>query len=163
MEGANAAEPLDQPLPDQPPLDATAELLVPADACSPAVEPIARRVPEECFYLRTGSFENFLWLRHRTEEWGGELRRNLLSEQAVDYGLNQRLQKQLGLQETTLGDVVGPTVISDVAMVGDDTFMREGAALGILFEGATARCWASGSRDSAATCSRPKKGPRKKS
>ncbi len=64
----------------------------------------------------------------------GRKRRNLISEQAVDYGLNKRMQRQLGLQETALGDVLGPTVISDVAMVGFDTFMREGAALGILFE-----------------------------
>ena len=126
-----SSEPLDQELPSQQPLEPAAEI-PPADK-PPAIEAIALRVPEECFYLRSGSFENFLWLRHRMEALGGDAR-NLISEQAVDFGLNERLQRQLGLQETTLGDVVGPTVISDVALVGNDMFLREGAALGVLFE-----------------------------
>ncbi len=35
------------------------------------VEPIALHVPEECFYLRFGSFDNYLWLRKFTEQNGG--------------------------------------------------------------------------------------------
>ncbi|HEX4146678.1 MAG TPA: hypothetical protein VHY91_24460 [Pirellulales bacterium] len=139
MGASGAGEARDQELPKQSPL---AAVEIPTSGPAPApegvkppetVEAIAMRVPEECFYVRYGSYTNFSWLRHRTEEWGGDAR-NLISEQAVDYGLNKRMQRQMGLQETALGDVLGPTVISDVAIVGSDMFVREGAALGVLFE-----------------------------
>ena len=55
-------------------------------------------VPVECFYVRFGSFPNFLWLRHRLEDWGGEVR-DLISERGLNYGVNERMQRQLGLRE----------------------------------------------------------------
>jgi hypothetical protein len=122
-------QPLSVALPAPPQWEDPAFEIPPAPAGQPAVEPIALRVPEECFYLRTGNFNNFLWLRHRLEEWGGDSR-NLISEQAVDYGLNKRAQQQMGLQDSTLGALV----ISDVALIGSDMFLREGAALGVLFQ-----------------------------
>ncbi|HTU24532.1 MAG TPA: hypothetical protein VMF30_03990 [Pirellulales bacterium] len=138
-----ALEPLDQPLPEERPLGSSDEILTLATApapegvkpldAGPAVEPIAMRVPQECFYVRFGNFNNFLWLRRRTEEWGGNTR-NMLSEQAVDYGLNKRVQHQLVLEESALAETFGPTVISDVALVGSDMFLREGAAVGVLLE-----------------------------
>ncbi len=97
------------------------------------VEPLARRVPVECFYVRFGNFPNFLWLRHRTEDWGGELR-DVVSERGQDYALNQRMQKTLGLREGKLAEVFGDKVIGDVALVGTDMFMNEGAAIGTLFQ-----------------------------
>ena len=130
--GATTAQPLDLPLPPAPQFDVTV-VEPPAPAGKPDVEPIALHVPEECFYLHTGNFANFLWLRHRLDEWGGDTR-SLISEQAVDYGLNKRAQDQLGLKESALSEVLGPAVISDVALVGSDMFLREGAALGVLFE-----------------------------
>jgi hypothetical protein len=99
----------------------------------PAVEPIANRVPPELFYARFGNFPNYLWFSHRMDDWGGEIG-NLVQQRAIDYGLNNRQQEQLCLRETALTEVLGPTVISDVALVGYDMFMREGAAMGILFE-----------------------------
>mgnify|MGYP006969345113 FL=1 len=106
------------------------EVLNPANA---PVEPLASRVPIECFYVRFGSFANFLWLRHRLEEWGGEAR-DIISERGFDYGLNQRMQGQLGLRESKTAELLGGTVIADVAMIGSDTFLREGAAIGLLFQ-----------------------------
>ncbi len=97
------------------------------------IEPIALRVPVECLYVRFGSFANFLWLRHRMEDWGGELR-DVISERGLDYGLNARMQKQLGLSDGGgLAEVFGDKVIADVAIVGTDTFVNEGAAIGTLF------------------------------
>jgi len=106
------------------------EVLNPSDA---AVEPLAMHVPIECFYVRFGSFSNFMWLRQRLEQWGGELR-DIVSERGFDYGLNQRMQRQLGLRESTVAELLGPVVIADVAMIGTDTFLREGAAIGLLFQ-----------------------------
>ena len=98
-----------------------------------AIEPIAAHVPEECFYVRFGSFENYLWLRELLDEYGGDMSR-MVTARGHDAGLNRRLQDQLGLEESTLAKLFGGQVISDVAMIGRDTYMREGAAFGILFE-----------------------------
>jgi hypothetical protein len=109
-----------------------AELLNPPPADTP-IEPLAMRVPVESLYVRFGSFTNFLWLRHRIEDWGGELR-DVVSERGLDFDLNERFQRQLGLRESALAEVLGERVIADVAIVGTDTFVREGAALGLLFQ-----------------------------
>ncbi|HUG93615.1 MAG TPA: hypothetical protein VML55_22435 [Planctomycetaceae bacterium] len=98
-----------------------------------AVEPIARRVPAECFYVRTGSYANFVWLRDRLDEWGGQVR-SLASLRGFDYGIRGRLERQLALHETILARALGGTVISDVAVIGTDTFVREGPSIGVLFE-----------------------------
>ncbi len=106
------------------------EVLNPARA---EVEPLAAHVPVECFYVRFGSFSNFLWMRHRLEEWGGELR-DIVSERGLNYNLNQRMERQLGLRQSKLAELFGESVIADVAMIGTDTFLREGAAIGVMFQ-----------------------------
>ncbi len=117
------------PLPEELPAPTPELLNPPLDV---PVEPIAMRVPVECLYVRFGSFPNFLWLRHRMEDWGGELR-DVITERGLDYGLNERMQQQLGLREGALAEVFGDKVIADVALIGTDTFMHEGAAIGTLF------------------------------
>ncbi len=118
------------PLPDSPFPEPLEELPLPRRV---EVEPLATHVPVECFYLRFGSYKNFQWFRSGLERWGGDFR-NLVTLRPVDYGLNQRVQGQLALRETALSKLLGNTVISDVAVVGFDPFLREGAAMGVLFE-----------------------------
>ena len=118
------------PLPEELPAPRPELLTPPLDV---PVEPLAGRVPVECFYVRFGNFPNFLWLRHRTEDWGGELR-DVVSERGLDYGLNARMQKVMGLREGKLAEVFGDKVIGDVALIGTDMFMNEGAAIGTLFQ-----------------------------
>ncbi len=120
-----ASEPLPEELPQPKP-----ELLNPAEA---DVEPLAMHVPLECLYVRFGSFSNFLWLRHRLDEWGGELR-DIVSERGLDYNLNDRMQRQMGLRESALAELLGERVIADVALIGADMFLNEGAAIGMLFQ-----------------------------
>lgn len=126
----NLALSADQPLPAAiapPPLE------VPEPAAKVEVEPLALRVPPECFYVRFGSFSNFLWLQDTLTTWGGDLQ-NLLAVRGLDYGMKQHMEKQLVLQTTVLGRMLGDAVIADVAIIGNDTFFREGAAYGILFQ-----------------------------
>lgn len=117
------------PLPEELPAPAPELLTPPLEV---PIETLAARVPVECFYVRFGNFPNFLWLRHRTEDWGGELR-DVVSERGLDYGLNARMQKVMGLREGKLAEVFGDKVIGDVALIGTDMFMNEGAAIGTLF------------------------------
>jgi hypothetical protein len=97
------------------------------------IEDIAMHVPAECFYVRFGNFNNYLWFSRLLREFGGELR-NLVALRGVDYQLNARQEQQLSLKESSLAEVLGPQVIADVALIGQDMFLREGAAIGILFQ-----------------------------
>jgi len=99
----------------------------------PTLEPIAARVPEECFYIRFGSFDNYLWLRKLLENNGGSVGR-MVALRGHDTQTSARAQDQLGLKESRMAEVLGGKIISDIAMIGRDTYLREGAALGILFE-----------------------------
>jgi hypothetical protein len=134
----DAALPADQPLPiaaDAPPL-AIPEQPPAADdksAGGPNIEPIARHVPAEFFYVRFGSFDNFLWFQDTLDRWGGDLQ-NLVAMRGLNDQKNQRIQNQLVLEQTQLSRMLGGTVISDVAMIGTDLLMQDGAAIGFLFE-----------------------------
>ena len=125
----NLAEPADQPLPEalNPP-----ELLVPEAAGDVKIEPIAMRVPAECFYVRFGSFANFLWLQDTLAKWGGDAQ-NLVALRGLDLGMRSRMENQLVMKETVLSRMLGDTVIADVAIIGTDMFFREGASYGLLY------------------------------
>lgn len=127
---ANAGQVADRPLPA--PVQIPEVIFAPADP-NIAIEPIARAVPQECMYVRFGSFSNFLWFTDTMDEWGGDLR-CLIAFRGVDYEVRQRQERQLALKQSALARVLGPTVIADVALIGTDTFMREGAAMGMLFQ-----------------------------
>jgi hypothetical protein len=121
--------PADQPLPahDYTPLEIAN---VPADV---PVEKIALHVPQECYYIRFGSFANYRWLRDLTGEFGGDLG-NMIAARGLDFDQSGRMEQQLALRETTIGNLFGGTAIADVAVIGLDMFSREGAAVGMLFE-----------------------------
>jgi len=98
-----------------------------------AVEPIAGHVPSDCFYIRYGSFANYQWFRDTLDRWSGDLQ-NLINRRGLDYALTPRIERQLSLKESVLAPLLGPAVIADVAMVGDDMFFREGATIGFVFQ-----------------------------
>lgn len=100
---------------------------------APEIESLARFVPEECFYVRFGSFSNYRWTRETMTRWGGNLQ-NLIATRGIDYDIRAGLERQLVLPETALGDLVGELAIADMALIGMDPFVREGAAIGMLFE-----------------------------
>src|SRR5690606_10607668 len=97
------------------------------------VEPIALHVPVECFYLRFGSFTNYLWFRDLNKKWEGDLG-NMLLRRGIDRASTQRLEQQLSLRENALAAFLGPQVIADVAIIGLDPYLSDGGAVGILFQ-----------------------------
>ena len=96
------------------------------------MEAIASHVPQECFYLRFGNFPNYLWFRDFLNHWQGDLG-NMIVQQAVNHDNGDRFRQQIAVGETRLARVMGPRVIRDVAIIGFDPYMRDGAAMGILF------------------------------
>ena len=97
------------------------------------VEPIATRVPPECFYIRYGSFQNYLWFVDLTEEYGGDLSRMVMINGIRDNA-TERLENQLSMRMTELSRMLGGTVIEDQAIIGRDLFMGEGASMGALLK-----------------------------
>lgn len=97
------------------------------------IEPIAMRIPEECFYVRFGNVGNFIWLHHLTDEHGGALGR-LIALRGHDTQSTQRIERRLGVKYSTLLDLVGEHVVDDMAVFGRDTYLREGAAVAVLIK-----------------------------
>ena len=116
-----------------PPSVSAAESVFPPTPENVQIEPLAMHVPVECLYVRFGSFTNFLWFQDTLDRWGGDIR-NLVAQRGISYGLNQRTQKQLVLQQSALGRLFGEAAVADAAIVGSDMFLPEGAAMGLLFQ-----------------------------
>jgi len=123
-------QPATLPLPSSP---AWRELIFDAPAPDSPVEPIALRVPHECFYVRFGQYANYIWFNALLDDYGGDIR-SMVSSRGVRWNVSDRIQDQLVLEQGVLAELLGPQAISDIAMFGTDTFGREGAALGVLFE-----------------------------
>ncbi|MEO8497174.1 MAG: hypothetical protein ABI614_19040, partial [Planctomycetota bacterium] len=131
MQPANGpAPPTDHPVPGDVQWSPAALLAI-GDV--PNIEPIALQVPEECFYIRFGSFENHVWLSRLTREYGGDIGR-MVTLRGHDAGLDAKTQRQLVLEETALSELFGGTVIADVALIGRDLYSQDGAAIGMLFQ-----------------------------
>jgi len=97
------------------------------------VEEIAQHVPRDCFYVRFGNFPNFLWLDELINEYGGDLSR-MVTLRGLNTGNSERVQYQLALKKTALATILGNQVIRDLAIIGRDPFIQEGAAVGVLFQ-----------------------------
>ena len=94
---------------------------VPADV---PIEPIARHVPAECFYVRFGSFPNYLWVDRRLKQYGGDLQR-MVTLRGHTLNLTARVERQLGLSQTVLTELLGERLISDMVLLGRDAYVRE--------------------------------------
>jgi len=136
--------PADQPLPEPLPLPEGAPFpgeLAGGGAASGdqpgadepvEIEPLATRVPAECFYIRWGRYSNLLWFQDTLAKWGGDLQ-NLIAVRGLDQGMGDVIERQLVLKQTVLSRMFGDAVIADVALIGTDIFFREGASHGMLF------------------------------
>jgi len=103
------------------------------NAADPEIEPLADHVPPECFYIRYGKFENYLWFQDLTEEYGGDVSRMITLSGLSNDG-SDRLTRQLGIQMTAMGRMLGPSIIADQAIIGRDLYLQDGAAMGVVFQ-----------------------------
>lgn len=97
-----------------------------------SIEPLAYRVPSECFYIRYGSFSNYLWFKDLSEANGGDLSK-LVTLRGVERNVSGRVEKQLAFRMTQLSRILGGTLVKDQALIGRDLYLNDGAALGVLF------------------------------
>ena len=121
-------QPVDQPLPA--PINWTP---VKVDNLPPAIkiEPMAQCVPEECFYLRFGTWGHQLWLKRLMEEFGGDLSR-MIQARGFRYRIQSKFLDQLALENSGFDDLFGGRLIDDVAVIGMDTYFDTGSAIGVM-------------------------------
>jgi hypothetical protein len=96
-------------------------------------EPMASRVPSECFYIRYGSFANYMWFLDLANEYGGDISR-MITLRGIKDDSAKRIEEQLHLTTTELSRMLGPSVIEDQAIIGRDLYFTEGASLGVMFK-----------------------------
>lgn len=97
-----------------------------------AIESLATRVPADCFYLRFGSFANYLWFQDLSARNGGDLAQIVLVR-GFNYETSRRMERMLNTRLTALAKMFGDQIIDDMAIIGSDLYMKEGASLGALF------------------------------
>ena len=129
LSGSGAFDGSGAMLPTPPPLAFVPRTAAPITETE--VEPLATMVPPECFYLRFGSFENFLWFKDLTARFGGDIASMVTVRSIADAG-SSRLERQLNMQTSELSRTLGPSVIEDQAIIGTDLFFADGASIGIL-------------------------------
>lgn len=108
---------------------------LPSTFRSVPIEPIALHVPQDCFYLRCRSLENYTWLRRFVRGWGGSLN-EIVSVPTLRQPVRERVESQLAIsleESQTLGM---EQAIDDMALIGCDFFFDDGAAVGVLLQAA---------------------------
>lgn len=96
------------------------------------VETLATRVPPECFYIRFGSFNNFVWFQELSTRFGGDIAQAVLMR-GFNYEATQRMERMLGAKLNGVAKMFGDKIIDDMALIGTDLYVKEGASLGSLF------------------------------
>jgi hypothetical protein len=97
------------------------------------IEPIANVIPPECFYIRFGSFQNYLWFQKLGDSRGGDIAQ-LAMMRGYNYESTDRVERLLNTKMTTISKLFGDAVISDMAIVGYDLYIQDGPTMGVLFE-----------------------------
>lgn len=95
------------------------------------VEPMAKAVPHECFYLRFGTWKNQIWLQKLTEEFGGNLSR-MIQLRGYQPKIQSKFLDQLAIQSSEFDRLFGGSLIDDVGVIGMDSYFDNGAAIGIM-------------------------------
>ncbi len=123
-----AAEP-NRLLPSEPLWE---QAVLPPLTAEVAIEELASRVPPECFYLRFGAFANYVWFQEIAERFGGDIAQAVLLR-GFNYDASARMESMLASKLTTIAKMFGDKLIGDMAVIGSDLYMKEGASLGVLF------------------------------
>ena len=123
-------ETADQPLPEAIDIPDLSLPEVPDDV---PIEPLAARVPAECFYVRFGSFSNFLWFQDTLGRWRYDLQ-NLVALRGLNLEVRRRVEESLVMEMSALARLLGETAVADVAFIGTDLAFREGGSFGLLFQ-----------------------------
>ncbi len=93
---------------------------------------LAALVPEDHYFLRFRSVARLLELLDFSDQWGGSLLR-LAKPVGTDHGTRARTLQQLCLPDNILARLLGPAVISEIAVSGSDPYLVNGSDVTVLF------------------------------
>ena len=88
--------------------------------------------------MRFGSFSNAAWMGDLLKELGEDIAQVAAPRGHVPLS-SERIAAQLGMPDAAGGGAasgfafLGDAVVSDVALIGRDTFVADGAAIGVMF------------------------------
>lgn len=99
----------------------------------PVVEPIARLVPHDNYYIYFKNIRKFMEFGDLLDQWGTSVIR-VYEMKSRDAQLRQRYERQLCLKSTALGKLLGPAVVKGIAVTGNDPYLREGTDISVVFE-----------------------------
>ncbi len=102
------------------------------------VEPIASAVPEECFYLRFGTWDNQIWMQRLMDEFNGDLG-TMVSLRGYQSQVQSKFLDQMVIESGELDRLFGGNLIADIAVIGNDMFVEDGSAVGVLFHARSSR------------------------
>lgn len=99
----------------------------------PSLDPLAPLIPADQHVFFFPTFESATTMIDRAQQLGTMML--LAAESGSEDALTQqRYERQLCLPLTTLGRLLGPQLISSVAVTGSDPYLRTGSDVAVLFE-----------------------------
>ncbi|MGO8993496.1 MAG: hypothetical protein ACLQVI_09205 [Polyangiaceae bacterium] len=98
----------------------------------PPAEPLADAAPAEFYYARASSLPTLFRVLDQVDAWGTPASQ-VFSGAHEDHGIAARYEAQLGLERTEVARTLGPSIVTEVAVVGSDPYVREGSDVTLLF------------------------------
>jgi len=95
-------------------------------------EPMAAAAPAEFWYVRVSGITPLLSLIDHMEAWITPMA-VALDSRSEDRKLAKRYEAELGLARGPLTAALGPSVVSEIALVGSDPYVREGTDVTVVF------------------------------
>ncbi len=99
---------------------------------TPAIEPLASRVPADALYVHFGDLRTAVKVLRDLDEWLTPLAQILDNRPGTNH-LVQRYEEELMVERLGLAEKLGHLAAQGVAFVAGDPFFREGTDLSILF------------------------------
>ena len=106
-------------------------------------EPLAHAAPAHFYFVRFASLAHLFRLLDEADTWMTPVA-SLNSGQAQNGDLGKRYETQLGLQRSQISRVLGPQVVTDLAVVGSDPYLREGSDVTFIFRAKSAAAFQAG-------------------
>ncbi len=95
-------------------------------------EPLANTTPADFYFARSKNIEALFDVLDEVDSWVTPAV-HVLDTKMQRLDLAARYQTQLGLRRTELSRRLGPELISELAVIGSDPFMRDGSDVTVLF------------------------------
>lgn len=102
------------------------------DRAEPAKDHLASHLPHDNLSILLPSFGDMVRLVDRAEELGNPLA-DLYARRAENQETRARVERQLALPLDQFARLIGPALISEVAVTLDDPYLRDGTGIAILF------------------------------